>query len=116
MTPGTYIIPAMLQGKTFQSRIIATLTEDEVPVVVTRALLQVRNRRDNTLIYEWDTDGTANASISGTNAITLDAVEPVETTTWLTGNHPWELEVDTTLYGTIPLLAGTFEIQESTIQ
>jgi hypothetical protein len=112
MIPGTKNIPAMVRGDTFQSRIIATLTEDEVPVVVTRARLQIRTRRDNTLIYEWNTDTTANASISGTNAITLNAVLPAVTETWLTGNHPYELEVDTTLYGTITLLSGTIEIRK----
>lgn len=110
MEPGTYNIPGITRGDTFASRAIATATEDDAPLVMTSARMQIRTKRDKCVVYEWSTV-IGNASITGTNSIVINQVLPDETEKWATGVHAYDLEVDTESHGTITLLAGDFTVR-----
>lgn len=108
METGTYEIPYVKRGNTFLARNIATFTLDDDPVVVTRALMQIRDGKTDEVIYEWSTEGEApNASITGSdNTVTINDVEPSVTRGWPPGGHIYDLEVDFANYGTQTPIGG----------
>jgi len=109
---GTYNIPATTRGDTFTARVIAgTVLADGDPMVILSAKMQVRTKRDKTLIYEWNTaDGTASITGGSSNNVTISEVGTDETETWPAGVHEYDLELVTQDHGKITLLAGSFHI------
>jgi hypothetical protein len=116
MIPGSYNLPDIRRGDTWPSRAIATITDSAGdPVEITAARLQIRDKKDDTQIYEWSTTG-GTITLSGDtvdNVVTLDALSAVTTAGFEVGNkHNYDLEVTTGSGKTWTLLAGTVDIVE----
>jgi len=109
---GIYNIPAITRGDTFASRVIAgSVLADGDPVVILSARMQIRTKRDKTLIYEWNTeDGNAEITGGSLNNVTIDEVADTVTELWPAGIHEYDLEIITQDFGKITLLAGSVPV------
>lgn len=91
---GAYNFPNFKRGDTFLGRDIASLTQEDLPVTIYRAAMELRTKGGE-LIYRWDTEiDPATASITGdTNTVTLHEVETAATSLWPLGVHVYDLAV-----------------------
>lgn len=111
--------PAIKQGDTYFSRVIARLTNLGLPVRIYRARMELRTATGE-LIYRWATDDeTPKAQITGDdlNEVTLLAVSEAETVSWPIGNHVFDVEVWLEEEGSkITILEGTQEVKKGVTQ
>jgi len=112
MTPGNYPIPAIVRGDTFRARDIATLSQDGVPLGLTSARMQVRNRNGGTVLLEWDTaTGTAQITGAATNVVRLFEKTSAIMQAIPPGEHVYDLEVVFASDGSkLTILTGKFPV------
>lgn len=115
---GIYNFPLMRRGDTFRGRNIAKFSQDDDALEISAALLQVRTRGRNALVYEWTTEGdTPNAEITGTDSdtVTLYPVSEEITKTWPPGDHVYDLQVTFAVdSAALTMLKGVFPVSADT--
>jgi len=109
--PASYNLPAIVRGDTFRARDIATISQDGVPLGLTAARMQVRNRNGGTVLLEWDTT-LLSAQITGAdnNVVRLEAIPAVIMQTIPPGEHVYDLEVVFLDGSKLTILAGKFPV------
>ena len=112
--PGLYNFPAMRRGDTFRARDIATLTQDSVPLALTSARMQVREKNGGAVLLEWDTAATVpTAEITGadSNVVRLLVKDAAAMQAVAPGKHEYDLEVVFASDGAkLTILAGEFPV------
>jgi hypothetical protein len=109
-TPVKWNFPPIKRGDTFPAREVLRIEDDETgdPVPITAARLEIRTT-SGVLVHRFATDDappTMEIIGAGNNGVMIQAVDESETATWPLGNHVYDLEVWTELFGKKTMTEG----------